>query len=43
VLDVLLGEQHRDVALQRSELADIAVVDVAELGDLHRPVQIFAI
>ena len=38
LLDVLLGEQNREVALQRAQLADLAVVGIAQLCGLDRAV-----
>ena len=38
LLDVLLGEQDREVALQRAQLADLTVVGVAQLRRLDRAV-----
>src|SRR4051794_26144113 len=42
LLDVFLGQQHRQIGLQSRQLADVALVDVGQLGGLHRPVRVLA-
>jgi hypothetical protein len=40
LLDVGFGEKHRKIGLRRARLADLAVVGIAQLGGLHRPVHV---